>query len=161
MPMKYVLETISLMIYPHCGPSSNGSNRPRKSAFLMWTEPSIMRFKSPSLVLDFTATPEASYVPKHSSSPKKLGQVTSVACQPDTTNQSNGFENTAWEMLFLDYQDKAMQDPAAATVPAWREEKHLTTLAAAAIKCLYVPNDWFPNICCGHIRLKVSPRTRL
>jgi len=42
-------------------------------------------------------TPGTSYVPKDSS-PKELGQVTSVAKQPDPAVQSNSFENVNWEM---------------------------------------------------------------
>jgi hypothetical protein len=61
-------------------------------SFLMREEASIMRFKSAALVLDFTAYTRDFIVPKDSS-PRELGQVTSVAKQPDSAVQFNGFEN--------------------------------------------------------------------
>jgi hypothetical protein len=61
-------------------------------SFLMCVEASIMRINSSALELDITAYTK-DFIRPRIYSPKELGQVISVAKQPDPAAQSNGFEN--------------------------------------------------------------------
>jgi hypothetical protein len=80
----------------------------------MGAEAFIMRFKSSTLVTDFSEYTR-DFIRFQKYSPKKLGQVTSVAKQPKPAVQSKCFENVNCEMQLPAYQNEGVRDLGTAT----------------------------------------------
>jgi hypothetical protein len=86
MLTKYLLEITSLILHIMALPESEVTD------LLVCAKASITRFNSSALVLTSLHTPGVSHVPEDSS-PKELGQVTSMAKQPNPSAHSNGLKN--------------------------------------------------------------------